>query len=129
MLGMHRSRIGVVLIDHPPTSYNSATAFWGAVAGVTPEPVAGEPYAGLGHLSGVVELAMQRLDDESPARVHLDIETDDVAAEVRRLEGLGATVTDRRDGYAILADPGGLVFCVVPVQSVDAFERAATTWP
>ena len=30
--------------------------------------------------------------------------------------------------YAVLTDPGGLVFCVVPVQSPDAFDRHATTW-
>ena len=125
---MHRSRIGVVLIDHPATSYDSATAFWGAAAGVTPEPLQGEPYASLGHL-GDVELATQRLDDASPPRVHLDVETDDVEAELSRLQALGATVTDRRDGYVIMADPGGLVFCVVPVQSGEAFERAATPWP
>ena len=125
---MHRSRIGVVLIDHPPTSYDSATAFWGAAAGATPEPVQGEPYTSLGHV-GALELATQRLDDDSGPRVHLDVETDDVEAEVRRLQGLGATVTDRRDEYAILADPGGLVFCVVPVQSREQFEHAATTWP
>lgn len=124
---MHRSRIGVVLIDHPARSYDDATAFWGAVAGVTPEPLPGEPYASLGHL-GMVELATQRLDDESPARVHLDVETDDVEAEVRRLEGLGATVIDRRDEMAIMSDPGGLVFCVVPVQSRTEFERVASTW-
>jgi hypothetical protein len=125
---MHRSRIGVVLIDHPATSYDSATAFWAAAAGVTPEPLQGEPYTSLGHLGGL-ELATQRLEDASRPRVHLDVETDDVEAEVGRLEGLGAAVTDRRDGYAIMADPGGLVFCVVPVQSGELFERAATTWP
>jgi hypothetical protein len=124
---MHRSRIGVVLIDHPATSYDGATAFWGAVAGVTPEPLKGEPYSSLGHLGGI-ELATQRLEVASRPGVHLDVETDDVEAEVRRLQELGATVTDRRDGYAILADPGGLVFCVVPVQSGELFERAATTW-
>jgi hypothetical protein len=125
---MHRSRIGVILIDHPTASYDNATAFWGAAAGVTPEPVQGEPYASLGHL-GVVELATQRLGDASSPRLHLDVETDDVEAEVRRLEQLGATVTDRRDGYAVMADPGGLVCCVVPVQSPAEFERASTSWP
>jgi hypothetical protein len=125
---MHRSRIGVVLIDHPATSYDRATAFWGAAAGVTPEPVPGEPYSSLGHL-GDVELATQHLDDSSPPRVHLDVESDDVEAEVRRLEELGAALTERRGGYAIMADPGGLVFCVVPVQSADSFDRAATLWP
>jgi hypothetical protein len=60
--------------------------------------------------------------------VHLDIEADDVAAEIARLEALGARVTDQRDSYAIMADPGGLVFCVVPVQSGDDFAAHATTW-
>jgi hypothetical protein len=60
--------------------------------------------------------------------VHLDVETDDVDAEVARLSALGATVTDRREEYAIMADPGGLVFCVVPVQTGDEFERAALSW-
>jgi hypothetical protein len=124
---MHRSRIGVVLIDHAATTYNRATAFWGAAAGVTPEPLPGEPYSSLGHL-GDVELSTQRVDDESPPRVHLDVETDDVEAEVHRLEELGAMVTERRDDYAIMADPGGLVFCVVPVQSGESFARTATTW-
>ncbi|WP_392425725.1 VOC family protein [Barrientosiimonas humi] len=61
-------------------------------------------------------------------RVHLDIETDDVEAEVARVTALGATVHERREGYVILADPGGLLFCVVPVQTGDAFAQQATTW-
>jgi hypothetical protein len=71
---------------------------------------------------------MQHLDSDTAPRVHLDVETDDVEAEVKRLCALGATVTERRDGYAILADPGGLVFCVVPVQSAEQFERSARSW-
>ena len=42
--------------------------------------------------------------------------------------GLGASVLEERDGYTILTDPGGMVFCVVPVQSGDHFARHATTW-
>lgn len=38
------------------------------------------------------------------------------------------SVLDDRDGYVILQDPGGLVFCVVPVQTGEAFERDALTW-
>ncbi|MEJ7796097.1 MAG: VOC family protein [Nocardioides sp.] len=123
---MHRSRIGVVLIDHPEPSYADAAAFWSAAAGR--ERVAEDgPYESLGSLAGV-EMALQRTGAGTPARVHLDIETDDVAAEVARVTGLGATVVERPEGYAILTDPGGLVFCVVPVQSPGAFERHATTW-
>jgi hypothetical protein len=125
---MHRSRIGVTLIDHPSATYDSGATFWGGVVGRQPVPLADdEPYANLGTLDGI-ELAMQHLDSDTAARVHLDVETDDVEAEVKRLCALGATVTERRDGYAILADPGGLVFCVVPVQSAEQFERSARSW-
>ncbi len=61
--------------------------------------------------------------------MHLDVETDDVAAEVARLTGLGATVAEQQEGFTVLHDPGGLVFCVVPVQTDRAsFDEHATTW-
>lgn len=46
-------------------------------------------------------------------RVHLDIETNDRAAEVQRLLALGATVAREADGYTVLRDPEGNQFCVV----------------
>jgi hypothetical protein len=71
------------------------------------------------------------------AGVHLDIHTDDLVAEMKRLEGLGARVVD--DSFAdhpgqwvIMADPAGKEFCVVnalnplrPQADRDAFERKA----
>jgi hypothetical protein len=61
--------------------------------------------------------------------VHLDIDTDDVPAEVARLETLGATrIADYDDGrYCQMRDPGGLVFCVIPPHTPD-FTETATTW-
>ena len=49
-------------------------------------------------------------------------------AEVARVQALGATVLEDREDYTILLDPGGLVFCVVPVQTGERFERDAITW-
>ncbi len=124
---MHRSRIGPILIDHPPSSYDAALTFWGGVQGVEPVPEEDDhDYASLGRV-GSTSLCGQRLG-EGRARVHLDIETDDVAAEVGRVVALGATVVEERKGYTILEDPGGLVFCVVPVQTGEDFERDALTW-
>jgi len=65
---------------------------------------------------------------EGDPRVHLDIETDDVEAEVARLEGLGAVRARKMNGYWIMRDPAGLVFCVVPPQTPD-FPGDATVWP
>jgi hypothetical protein len=79
-------------------------------------------------LIGSVHLEGQRTGDGTPARVHVDIESDDVAAEVARVVELGARVVEDRDDYVILEDPGGLVFCVVPVQTGQRFESEAITW-
>jgi predicted enzyme related to lactoylglutathione lyase len=124
---MHRSRIGVFLIDHPASSYDDALRFWGGVQGVEPVPEEGDDdYASLGRV-GSVKLEGQRLGQGEP-RVHIDIETDDVAAEVARVVDLGATVIQERTSFTVLQDPGGLVFCVVPVQTGADFEREAITW-
>ena len=130
---MHRSRLAVVLIDHPEESYADAAGFWAAATASDPPspdgPSVEEPYESLRRLPGGVLLELQRTGSGTPPRVHLDIETDDVDAEVARLEGLGATVTERPEGFVVLHDPGGLVFCVVPVQSDRAsFDEHASTW-
>ena len=51
--------------------------------------------------------------------MHLDLYTDDQAAEVERLTGLGATFVrhnrDPEDDYVIMTDPEGNEFCVCAV--------------
>lgn len=124
---MHRSRIGVVLIDHPSTTYATAAAFWEAALGISADQQDDGPYASIGRLDGVA-LELQETGAGTGPRVHLDIETDDVPAEVRRLTGLGATVEEDRGDYTIMRDPGGMVFCVVEV-STDDFDRNAKSHP
>ncbi|NHA70345.1 VOC family protein [Phycicoccus flavus] len=130
---MHRSRIGVALLDHPAETYDAAAAFWaGAVGrerGRADAPPEEDPYESLGPQAGGLLLELQRTGSGTPPRVHLDIETDDVEAELARVTALGATVTTRHEEWAVLADPGGMPFCVVPVQTGDAFEEHAVTWP
>ena len=122
---MHRSRIGIVLIDHPDGQYDEGLAFWAGVQGV--RPVTDGPYAGVGEI-GSLNLEVQRLE-EGPPRIHLDIETDNIPAEVVRLRGLGATVVDDRDRYVVMADPAGVIFCVVGIQTGDRFLEDAQEWP
>ena len=122
---MHRSRIGIVLIDHAE-QHDAALGFWSGVTGVTPSSTGDAPYSAIGPI-GTLNLEVQRLGAGTPSRIHLDIETDNVAAEIDRLMVLGATVVERQEDFAIMNDPGGLVFCVVPVQTA-GFEREATTW-
>src|SRR6476646_3956593 len=103
---MHRSRIGLVLIDHPEDRWDDALGFWAGVQGVTPTGAdEGMPeYRSLGAL-GSVALESQRTGAGTPPRVHLDIETDDVAAEVARVVALGASLLEEREEYTILLDP------------------------
>jgi hypothetical protein len=123
---MHRSRLQVVLIDSAPDVADAEVTFWGAALGREPEHEAGTPFSLLAPLGTGLVLAHQRLD-AGASRIHLDIEADDTAAEVRRLEGLGAVPVGEQDGVTQLRDPAGLVFCVVPVQS-DDFAEHATVW-
>ena len=58
----------------------------------------------------------QAVGDDVP-RYHVDIETDDPAAEVARLRTLGAeSVTRWKDAFT-MCSPGGHLLCVVPVHS------------
>src|SRR5690242_19388022 len=103
---MHRSRVSVVLIDVPRAEAPAAAAFWSAALGVPATPVPGEEqFTSLtGALPGL-DLAVQAVDDR--ARYHLDIETDDVAAETARLVALGAVEVDQWLDCHILRAHGG----------------------
>ena len=71
------------------------------------------------------EVFVQQID--GPARVHLDIETDDVEAEVARLEACGATRIQQVKTWWIMHDPSGQPFCVVQPQT-DDFPGDAAIW-
>ncbi|UUZ60097.1 VOC family protein [Nocardioides sp. B-3] len=127
---MHRSRIAVVMIDQPEESFDAAAGFWAGAQGATRAANPDPPYESLHRLPGNVALELQRTGSGTPPRIHLDLETDDIAAEVSRLEALSATVVERADGWVVMADPGGLLLCVVPVWTDRAdFDRHATTRP
>ena len=74
---------------------------------------------------GEWSVQIQRVEHES--RIHLDIETDDIPAEVARLEKLGATVDTRMERWVVMRAPSGQRFCVVRVQRA-GFPDGATIW-
>jgi hypothetical protein len=125
---MHRSRVSTFLIDVRREEVDDAAAFWSKALGVRTSSPEGEPqFISLhGALPGYVT-AIQLVDDEP--RYHLDIETDDVPAEVARLTGLGAVEVASWQGCHTLRAPGGHLLCVIPVHSEPAyFEQHATVW-
>src|SRR3954453_4159143 len=89
----HRSRINGILIDCNVDDIEAAARFWAEALGrpVDPDhPGTRGNYVMLETPPDEISVQIQRVDHES--RIHLDIETDDIPAEVARLEKLGATV-------------------------------------
>jgi hypothetical protein len=126
---VHRSRLTSALFDVPDEVFAAETAFWSGALGRTPESDGDdEDYAGLKGLTSGLQVMVQRIGGEGPARIHLDIETDNVEAEVQRLERLGAKRVKAIESWWVMRDPAGLLFCVVRVQSPEEFAAHATPW-
>ena len=125
---MHRSKLTAALVDVPSELYDREVGFWSHAIDRDPSTVADNPdYADFGQLVPGLQFMVQRVD--ASARVHLDIETDDVEAEVRRLETLGAERAAQVRSWWVMRDPAGLLFCVVPVQTGQAFDAVANSSP
>jgi hypothetical protein len=114
--GGHRSRLVQVCVDVPHGRYEAEIDFWRTATGWADEELSGPEFHRLVHRTeSPLQLLVQRLgrDDEGTrARAHLDLGSNDIEAEVRRLETLGAPVLSRHDGFVVLRDPVGLPFCV-----------------
>ena len=63
-----------------------------------------------------------------PSRVHLDIEADDIEAEVQRLEAIGARRVQQVQTWWVMEAPTGQRFCVVRKSSAN-FDEQARRWP
>lgn len=126
---MHRSRVSTLLIDVASADVPAAAAFWSGALGVKAAPVPGEEqFTSLPDAVPGLVTAVQSVDDS--ARYHLDLETDDVDAETRRLLALGAVEESRWLDCRTLRVPGGQLVCVIPLHSdPDEFARTARTWP
>ena len=126
---MHRSRLCTILIDAPSDQAPAAATFWASALGTSAQPVAGEEqFTSLGDALPDLVLAVQAVDGS--ARYHVDVETDDVAAETARLVALGAVELSQWLECRTLRAPGGHLLCVIPLHSdPDTFARLAREWP
>ena len=124
---MHKSRLCGFIIDCRTTDLEKDAAFWGRALGHEALPVDPEDpnYMLLQTARGEPRIELQRV--EHPSRVHLDIETDDVEAETRRLEKLGARRIEQVKDWWVMEAPSGHRFCVVPAIAED-FSEKANTW-
>jgi predicted enzyme related to lactoylglutathione lyase len=125
---MHKSRLGSFIIDCRTEDLNAAAEFWGEALGLKARPSspADPNYVRFDNGPGGLDIEVQKVEHES--RVHLDIETDDIDAEVARLERLGAKQAKRFPRWVVMEAPTGQRFCVVDIQTAD-FAGEANVWP
>ena len=127
---MHRSRLCAFIIDCKSEDLDAATNFWSQALGKpirpprSPEEATG-PYRELVVSDQEPMLMTQRVEHTS--RIHLDIETDDIDAEVARLEALGARKVEFIKRWWVMESPTGQRFCVVRPQR-GPLEGKATEW-
>jgi predicted enzyme related to lactoylglutathione lyase len=117
----------VVVIDC--SDLDQSARFWSGVLGYTagtgpssPGPASAGSYRSLQPESGAgIDVLLQRVPEvkREKNRLHLDLRTPDLEAEVSRVLELGAALLTRQpvaeDGWLwhILADPDGNEFCVL----------------
>ncbi len=127
---MHRSRVCQFVIDVP--DLDQGVAFWTAALDAEEEKTS----EGSRHIyrrirlpDSEIRILLQKTDDHktSKERMHLDLETDDVEAEVERLEKLGAVRWDHQQergfDFWVLQDPWGNEFCVLQEEFPELLSR------
>ena len=125
---MHRSQLAGFIIDCGGGNTDEAASFWGQALGFEPMPLSDpedDKYRQFDTGTNGLHIEVQRVDH--PSRVHLDIETDDIEAEVRRLEGLGAKRVGQVKTWCVMEAPTGHRFCVVRPQRAE-FDTSANVW-
>jgi catechol 2,3-dioxygenase-like lactoylglutathione lyase family enzyme len=123
---MHRSRLAGFIVDCRTDDLDAATYFWSAALGMPQRTAEGDLYVALDASARDLAIEVQKVEHES--RVHLDIETDDIEAEVRRLEGLGAKRVAQMKTWWVLEAPTGQRFCVIRAKGDLTNAPGANTW-
>lgn len=124
---MHKSRLGNLVIDCHNDDLLQAARFWSDALGC-PMPARIDPadsFLQLETKPGDVRVILQKVE-HSP-RVHLDIETDAIGEEIKRLEKLGAYVVARHAAWVVMEAPTGHRFCVGEPYR-EGFEQEANRW-
>ena len=117
---MHKSRLAGLVIDSKVDDIEEANLFWEQALGIECVRSSEDWSSRYSHLNVADDqphILIQKTAHES--RVHLDIETDDIAAEVARLKALGAQVVETFERWVVMQAPTGHRFCVVNPQRKD----------
>ncbi len=125
---MHKSKLAGFIIDCQTSDLHGAARFWSDALGMPVEELPGaegDRYVRLKDPADQLHIEVQSV--KHPSRVHLDIETDNIEAEVERLQALGATVVEYVHTWCVMQAPTGQRFCVVDKASA-RFEQEANSW-
>jgi predicted enzyme related to lactoylglutathione lyase len=123
---MHRSQLAGLIIDCQTDNLEQAACFWSEALGYSIQDST-NPVDPNYRVLATTEPYIEVQKVTHPSRVHLDIETDDVEAEVARLEKLGARRLQSVADWWVMEAPTGHRFCVVPVVSAN-FSSQANVW-
>jgi hypothetical protein len=123
---MHKSRLAGFIIDCKDTPPDEGAMFWKRALGLSVLPGDEPSYVRLDARERDLVVEVQNVAHES--RVHLDIESDDVEAEVQRLEALGARRVQKVRTWWVLEAPTGQRFCVVQGRDLSA-KSGVNNWP
>jgi hypothetical protein len=107
---MHHSRLAGFIIDCQNADLPGAASFWSEALGFPPRGEEGT-YQLLD--ASARDLAVEVQNVDHPSRVHLDIESDDIEAEVARLVKLGARRVEAIKTWVVMEAPTGQRFCVI----------------
>jgi predicted enzyme related to lactoylglutathione lyase len=119
----HKSRLACFVIDCKTDDLDVAARFWGGALGYEIERDPDDDrYATIAAPGDQPKMLLQAVDHDS--RIHLDIETDDKEAEVKRLKALGAKVVKKMPRWIVMEAPTGHRFCVVNPQRPDFKKNA-----
>jgi hypothetical protein len=128
----HTSRLGGFIIDCDTPDLWEAARFWSAALRMDLRALpAGEggKYVRLVDPEGRLHVEVQKVGH--PSRVHLDIASDDIPAEVARLEALGAKRVADVHTWSVMEAPTGQRFCVVAAPArptaLERWHRIAAT--
>jgi hypothetical protein len=129
-LATHRSRVCQFVID--VSDLGQGVTFWtAALDGVEEETseTSREIYRSIRLPDSEIRILLQKTGDRkiSKERMHIDLETDNVEAEVERLEALGAVRWDHQQergfDFWVLHDPWDNEFCVLQEEFPELLAR------
>ena len=134
-MATHRSRVCQFVID--VSDLDQGVAFWAAaldgVEEMTSE-ASRQIYRRIRLPDSEIRILLQKTGDRkiSKERMHIDLETDNVEAEVERLEALGAVRWDHQQergfDFWVLRDPWENEFCVLQAEFPELLARRRS-WP